>query len=1013
MNRSPSLKPDWHTLGAALTVAAVIGLIALTWAGTIATIRAQRGDTEARVATMLTTQAQAFSEEINRQFLALDQTIRGMVAAWEADPSRFELEPRRAGTLVLNGLSRDMLMVDERGVVRQSSVPEAVGQNVAARDFFAYSRTHPTPPNGGFTGGATIDPIMRQWHLNVARWLHRADGSFAGAIVADYRVSAILDVFHQANVGVNGMVMLFGPADGRIRANFSPTDADPNSDISGTAMVAAMKDGAAGLWTGPSATDAVHRYHAYRRLPDRDLLLVVAMDEQEASQPATLWLVEASGFAGCITVLLLIIGWLLVRGTRVARERSLAAAEERNMLAEAYGQLELAKASADAKAEQLEATLDGMTDGVYMMDSQYRLVEWNARLADLAGIPEDLPRVGLPMDEILRTQARAGLFGAVDTEAEVGRRMAVLRSRRFGTTERARPDGRTIELRRKGLPNGGFVTLYSDITEHKRTEAALAEAGAAAEAANAAKSRFVAVVSHEIRTPLNALLNTLRLLEDSVLEPSQRTLVGMASQSGDALSGLINDILEMSRMEAGQLTLRPSLFALRPILAGALEIFRTQGLERGITLRLAVADDVPAQLAADPGRLRQVLLNLLSNAVKFARAGDVWLQVERDRKAGPTVGGLRVAVRDQGPVIPAADRERLFHAFSRLDRPGADETLGTGLGLAICHHLITSMGGEIGCEPWQDGGADAGNSFWLTLPASVLVGSAAIEPLPQTPASPVPPPAPVTELPRRTLPRTRILLVEDVRANQIVAATLLRRAGHTVDVAANGAAAIQAVERVPYDIVFMDIFMPGMSGQEATQRIRALPGPAHEIPIIALTANTSARDEVIFRAAGMDGVLGKPVSLPELLAALAVHVWPGHPAGEPALSRSGAPGADAAAGVGKILALDRLTELRANLPPAVLRQLVQECLTDLDERMPPFRRALASGIALEIETQAHTMTGMAAGYGLAALEKKLRAIMAAARAGDTASLDQAFAETTHELARGGAALREILQNEVA
>lgn len=1000
--RRRSMTLDRHALGSAVGVLLVLVLIALTCVSTYRSVLIKRAETEVRVNALLTEQARALSEEINRQFLSVDETLRIMARSWERDPARFNLEQQRADATVLSGLSRDMILVDENGIVRQSSVPEAIGQNVSARDFVVYARRHDTPANAIFIGGATIDPIMRQWHLNFAIWLHHPDGSFAGAIAADFRISALLDVFHQAFVGTSGLVELIGLNDGRIRANLSAADADPNTDIAKTPMVAFMKGRPSGLWTGPSATDAVHRFHAFRRLPDRELTFIVAMERDEAMQPATEWQWESARYAGSIVILLLTMGGLLLRGTELARARGEAQAADHAMLAATNAQLQVAKAEADAKAEQLEAALGGMTDGIYMMDAQFCLVEWNARFPDLAGIPPELPRVGLPMEEILRAQANAGLFGDVDSETEVARRMAIFRTLQFGTTERTRPDGRTIELRRRALPDGGFVTLYSDITEHKRVEAALREARANAESANAAKSRFVAIVSHEIRTPLNALLNTLRLLDDSALSPSQRGLVAMASQSGDALSSLINDILEMSRMEAGQLTLRSSDFELRPMLDGALEIFRGQAAARGIIMNLSVADDVPQLVSMDGGRLRQILLNLLSNAVKFAEPGNVVLAVARDWSNRKTAGGLRLEVRDPGPVIAADDRARLFQPFSRLDRHDVDRTIGTGLGLSICHHLATLMGGDIGCEPWSNGDA-GGNAFWLTLPETVIVA-----PVP----SATPPQAaeiPAADLPRRRPPRTRILVVEDVRANQVIAATLLRRAGHSVDIASNGAEAIDAVQQKQYDLVFMDIFMPGMSGQEATRHIRELPGIVGQVPILALTANTAPEDEVLFLSAGMNGVVGKPVSMPELQAALTRFVWPGHPSGGIVVRKRTHPDDD----IGTILSMERIEELRTNLPADVLGTLVEECLNDLHERMPPFRRALASAVAFEIEEQAHTIAGVAAGYGLASLESKARAIMAAAKAGDTASFETAFAEAEAELTRGGAALRQILQKQAA
>jgi len=983
-----SLKPDKHMLGGLAILAAALCLVALTWMGTTRAIQQQRQEASARVTATVANQALTFSEQVNRQILAMDQTLRILAHAWEADPRHFDLEAWRHQSVVLSGISRDMLLVDENGIIRQSSVPEAIGQNVSDQAFFRDAIDHPADPDRLFIGPATINQIMRQWHLDVARTLHRPDGSFAGLIDADYRIAAITDVFSQTDLGPGSLVIVLGLTDGKLRAAVGPASIDPDVSIVDTPMYAAIREEDSGVWVGPSATDSVVRVHAFRRLPDRDLVVVVGIEEREAMRPANDWRQEAQIFASCITVLLLAMAWQLIRGVRQARRRERRLAEDRAILAAANAQLEVARARADAKTEQLEATLAGMTDGVAMVDAHMCLVEWNARFPEIAGVPADRLRVGQPMEEILRAQALAGQFGLVDVEAEVVRRMARLRAGRFGTTIRARPDGRTMELRRNRLPDGGFVTLYSDITDRQRAEDALREARGIAEAANAAKSRFVAVVSHEIRTPLNALLNTLRLLADSSLAPAQKALVDMASQSGDALFGLINDVLEMSRMEAGQLSLRPSRFALRPLLESSLEMFRAQAAERRITFELAIAEGTPAELRTDPGRLRQVLLNLLSNAVKFAVPGTVRLIAE----AAPD--GLRLTVRDPGPVIPAEDKARLFRPFSRLERPEGDDPIGTGLGLAICQHLVSLMGGEIGCDTWTAGDGRQGNAFWLVLPT------------PRLDAMPV---APAVEVGvnglalSRRLPRTRILLVEDVPVNQLVTATLLRREGHMVDIAGGGEAAVMAVSRTPYDLIFMDNFMPGMSGPEATQRIRALRGPARTVPVIALTGSVSAEDHAALRAVGMNGVLAKPVAFPELLAVIARTVWHRVPDGTPLVPAVGS--ADEA----PLLSQERVTELRACLPPDMLSGLIEECLSDLDSRLPALRRALTSGARAAAAAQAHAMVGMAAGYGMAALEARLRSVVDAVRDGE---LDPgAAAAVEADLVRTASALREALQNE--
>ncbi len=1022
------MKPDKYFVASAGIVLAAICLIALTWVGTTRTIYAQRLENTARVTATLTNQALTFTEQINRQILALDQTLKILVTAWQNNPRGFDLEAWRTRATVLNGLSRDMVLTDENGIIRQSSVSEAINQNASGLDYFR-ALADPTDPSDQpsnaaadrmYIGPATINGIMRQWHMNVARALRRPDGSFAGVIDADYRIAAITDVFSQTDLGAGSFVSLAGLDDGKLRGVVGPAMADPDASIGDTRMFAAIRDTNNGTWTGPSANDAVQRIHAFRHIPGRNLAVVVAMNENEAMRPTAAWRQQAQFFASCITGLLIGLAVLLVHGARLARRREVLSAEDRAILAASNALLEVARALATAKAEQLEATLAVISDGVLMIDAHMCLVEWNARLPEVAGVPAGMLRVGLPMEEFLRAQIRTGQFGAIpDPEAEVARRMARLHVARFGVAQRQRPDGHTVEMRRNRLPDGGFVTLYSDITATKQAEDALREARSAAETANAEKSRFVAIVSHEIRTPLNALLNTIRLLGDSVLAPAQQSLLTTARQSGDVLFGLVNDILDMSQMEAGKLPIRPAVFKLRPLLDGCVEVFAGQAAERGMTMHVGVAEGTPDTLITDPNRLRQVLLNLLSNALKYARPGEIWLTAEPGETDS---AAIRLTVQDDGPVIAPGARKRLFQGFPRLEQPTGQETGGTGLGLSICHHLMILMGGEVGCDPWHSAEGREGNTFWITLPAAVLaVRSVPDQPTRQaaigTGEAPDPhagsPPA-ITELPPRRLPRTRVLLIEDVADNQLVTATLLRREGHRVDIATSGSAAIAAAKSVPYDLILMDTSMPEMSGQEATRIIRAIPGPTRTIPIVAITGHLGAEDEADFKAAGMDGVIAKPMSLAGLLDVLHRYVWhrylgSGHPGhAEPAAVAQDDGVAESQAIV-HVLARDRIEELRTNLPPQTFVNLIEECLMDMDSRLPALRRALTAGTPAAVNAHAHAMVGMAAGYGMEAVEARLRTVMNAAAGNNLAALGPSIvAELETDFNAAGQALRRLL-----
>ena len=991
-----NLRSSSQLAGLVGTVAATVALIALTWIGTLSATHSQHAEAEARVAARVANQADLFEEQLQRQLLEVEQTLRILAHAWEADPTHFNFLPWRPQLVLLNEISPTIFVTDDHGIVQGGTVPEAVGSYVGDRDYFRYLAERIFDDGRMFIGPATMSPLVRQWHMNLARPLHHPDGSFAGVIVAGLRINAIGNFYRVANIGTHGIIAVTGLNDGQLRLAEGSNPVDPGSTIADSDMFKALQANADSVWVGRSALDGIERVHGFRRVADRDLAVIVAVDQAEAMHATYAWETGAYIFAAGTTVLLLLLAAILLHAIRAARLRDAAHAHDRSVLAAANSQLEIAKAHADDKTAQLEATLAGMSDGVAMVDGRFNLVEWNSRFAELAGFPEEILRVGLPMEEILRAQAAAGQFGPVDIEAEVARRMAILFAGNYpATAERTRPDGAVLELRRNRLPDGGFVTLYSDITVRKQSENALREANVLAEAATRAMARFVAIVSHEIRTPLNALLNSLSLLGDSGMAASQQALLDMAQQSGDALMALINDILEMSRMEAGQLTLRPSTFALRPLIENVLEMFGGQATERRIALRLSIGQSVPDDLYEDPGRVRQVLINLLSNAIKFAASGEVRVTAERRHEAGTTI--LRLAVRDRGPVIPAMARSRLFEPFSRLESDEEAAPLGTGLGLTICRHLVALMGGEIGSSVWTVGNHEAGNEFWLTLPVKALPGHATMAP-PR-----------VGGQSRRSLPRTRILLVEDILANQLVTATLLRRDGHLVDIASSGQEAINAVASKPYDLIFMDIFMPGMSGFDSTRQIRAMGEPAASVPILALTANVCPEDEAMCVAAGMNGMLGKPVALQELLDAIARHAWPCLPE-RPAIAAPVA--AETASGpTSPILSAARLEDLRAALPAETLASLIEDCLVDLSERLVSLQAQLQQGGTEQIIAHAHAMAGMAAEYGMAALEARVRTLMRLAR-DDPGSIAAMAEELQVEVFRAGSALREALHIEM-
>lgn len=423
------------------------------------------------------------------------------------------------------------------------------------------------------------------------------------------------------------------------------------------------------------------------------------------------------------------------------------------------------------------------------------------------------------------------------------------------------PEVRVIFLQfATGLLGFSFLSLAAVIDDRNRALEIATAARAMAERANAAKSLFLANMSHELRTPLNGILGMTELVLGSELTRTQRERVGLVRSSAESLLSLINDILDLAKVEAGRLELRPVEFSLRVNLQDVVSLIGPQAQSKGVELVCQINPDVPDALRADNLRLRQVLLNLLGNAVKFTHDGRVQLDVDVASISGPQ-RVLQFCVSDTGIGIAQEARERIFLPFGQGHSD--NQYAGTGLGLSIVRQLVSLMGGRV----WVDSEPGRGSRFWFTMPA-VVVDSA-------------PPQAASFPATQRVLPigttaadpppdaRKPVLLVEDDPTSALLARTVLENAGYTVTLAENGAQAVQLWTSGQYSLVLSDMRMPVMNGLELAREIRGRESPsAPRTPFVLLTASGHEDEHHDCLAAGVDAYLVKPLRSDKLLAVI-------------------------------------------------------------------------------------------------------------------------------------------------
>ena len=766
--------------------------------------------------------------ELNRALLSLDLQLtsvaEAIAPAWRAGSA---LDAATAHRVMVAFKDRQLLfndaaLIDASGRTLAASLPSSDRNGMRLPDGFAARVFALGVPQLAISEPA-ISPATTEPSIYMARLVNLPGGVRALAVV-EVPMTGLAAIISQAGA-MPGLAITLERDDGELLATAPPgagLRARRLAPVLGDAQATGAPQLAASRLTGEPAIVAV-RPTLYRSL------------RLAASVPLADVLGAWRASRDFIVVATLALIALTLAGGVLGQWQFNRLADAREALARSV--------------QTLDQALAVMADGFLLCDKDDRVVRWNGRYVEMFPWLRDLVRVGVPFETLASKLVETPLIAASDQQRRewLAERLALHRAGQ-GEWERDLGNGLVVQVTDRRTPEGGVVTVFRDVTAAERR---LAQAKMNAEAANQAKSQFLATMSHEIRTPLNAVLGLHELMLHSPLDAQQQRYAELIGSSGRLLLALINDILDVSRIEAGHMQLNTAPFSVQVAADGVVALMQERALSKGLALRLDLSAAPGQALLGDVIRIQQILFNLVGNAIKFTDRGEVRVGVAVKPRAGSAVW-LELAVSDTGIGIPASAMPTLFDRFTQADSTTMRRYGGSGLGLAITRDIVQMMGGtiETSSTPGQ------GSRFLVTIPSRLAERDEGAAPGLEPAAGDA------------ERPSLRILVAEDNGVNQILISAVLERLGHRAQLVDDGQQAVDAVRAGTWDVVLMDLQMPGMDGMEATQAIRALGGRHARLPIIAMTANAFEADRQACLDAGMDDHLAKPIDVDKLALAL-------------------------------------------------------------------------------------------------------------------------------------------------